>query len=204
MVWKSQLNNSTTLNSHTDSSRCSPMVPHRLSAKRCALRCSRTTLLGLLNVLEVTEQNTRTSWSMYSCLQNATNINNYNAQISELLGVLATSPGLFQCISSLELYSPGVIIIMLYPIVPFDELSSSCTRWFRYCNSMYFPVGIKIQMIMYKPDGIEPIWCSDLLQQMYQFHYCSDRYNMHHISLFDNPDEPFNTISPTIRIFVLV
>jgi len=34
MVSKSQLNNSATLNSHTDPSRCSQMLPDRLSAKR--------------------------------------------------------------------------------------------------------------------------------------------------------------------------
>jgi len=34
MVWKSQLNNSATLNSHTNPSRCCKMLPDRLSAKR--------------------------------------------------------------------------------------------------------------------------------------------------------------------------
>jgi len=72
MVWKSQLNNSATLNSHTDPSRCSQMLPDRLSAKRWALRCSETTSPVLLNVLEVVEQNTRISWRMYGCLRNAT------------------------------------------------------------------------------------------------------------------------------------
>jgi len=32
---------------------------------------------------------------------------------------------------------------------------------------------------------------------------CSDRYNMDLSSLFDNPDEPINTLSPIMRIFVL-
>ena len=75
MVWKSQLNNSATLNSHTDPSRCSQMLPDRLSAKRWALRCSETTSPVLLNVLEVVEQNTRISWRMYGCLRNATKSN---------------------------------------------------------------------------------------------------------------------------------
>jgi len=30
--------------------------------------------------------------------------------------------------------------------------------------------------------------------------YCSQGYNMHHTRLFDNPDEPINTISPTMKI----
>jgi len=56
MVWKSQLNNSATLNSHTHRSRCSQMLPDRLSAKRWAVRCSETTSPVLLNVPEVVEQ----------------------------------------------------------------------------------------------------------------------------------------------------
>ena len=50
---------------------------------------------------------------MYGCLRNATKSNYYNVQISELLGVLAASPRLFQCISNLELYTPEVSIKMV-------------------------------------------------------------------------------------------
>jgi len=49
IVSKSQLNNSGTLNSSTDPARCSQMLPDRLSAKRWAPRCSKTTSLVLWN-----------------------------------------------------------------------------------------------------------------------------------------------------------
>ena len=58
-------------------------------------------------------------------------------------------------------------------------------------------------MIIYKPYAIHAARCSILLHQMRRPHYCSNGYNMHHIGLFDNPDEPVNTISPTMKIFVL-
>jgi len=75
MVWKSQLNNSATPNSHTDPPRCSQMHPDRLSAKRWALMCSETTSPVLLNVLGVVEQNARISWGMCGCLRSATKSN---------------------------------------------------------------------------------------------------------------------------------
>jgi len=115
IVWKSQLNNSAPLNSHTDLSRCSQRLPDRLSAKRWALRCTKTTSPVLLNVQEVVEQNTTVSWRMYGCLQNATKSNYLNVQISEVLGVLAASPRSFWCISNLEPYCLGWIIIMFIP-----------------------------------------------------------------------------------------
>jgi len=58
-------------------------------------------------------------------------------------------------------------------------------------------------MIIYKPYAIDPIWCSILWHQMLQSNNCSNRNSRHSISLFDNPDESVNTISPTMRIFVL-
>jgi len=75
MVWKSQLNNSATMNSHTDSSRSSQMLPDRLSAKRWALRCSEMTSHVLHNVLEVVKHNTRIFWRMYGSLLNTTKSN---------------------------------------------------------------------------------------------------------------------------------
>jgi len=112
IVWKSQLNNSATLNSHTDAFRCFQVLPDRLSAKRWALRCSETTSPVLLIVLEDVEQNTRISWRMYGWLRNATKSNQWHVPIWELLGVLAESQRLFRCILNLEPYSPGVIIKM--------------------------------------------------------------------------------------------
>jgi len=44
------------------------------------------------------------------------------------------------------------------------------------------------------------------LPQWYQMcwsNFCLKGYFMHYISLFDNPDEPINTIRPTMLIFVL-
>jgi len=55
IVRKSQLNNSATLTRHSDPSRCSQMLPERLSAKQWALRCSETTLPVLFNAPEVVE-----------------------------------------------------------------------------------------------------------------------------------------------------
>jgi len=113
MVWMSQLNNSATLNSYTDPSRCSQMLLDKLRAKRWTHRCSETASPVPLNALTVVQQNTRTSWEMYGCLRNATKSNYWNVQSSELLGVLAESPGLFHRISNLEPSSPGVTIIMV-------------------------------------------------------------------------------------------
>jgi len=101
--------------SHTDASRCFQMLPDRLNAMQCGLRCSETTFPVLPNAPEVVEQNTRIFWRVYSCPQNATKSNYYNVQISELLGVLgvlAVSPRLFRCTLNLEAYSPEVIFIM--------------------------------------------------------------------------------------------
>ena len=57
-------------------------------------------------------------------------------------------------------------------------------------------------MIIYKLYAIVSIWCSILSQQICWSNNCSYKYNMHLISPFDNPDEPVNTINPTMRIFV--
>jgi len=86
------------------------MLPDRLNAKQCALRCSETTSSVLLNAPEVVEQITSIAWRVYSCLQNATKSNYWNVQIWELLGVLASSPRRFQGPSNLEPYSPGVVL----------------------------------------------------------------------------------------------
>jgi len=59
----------------TDPSKCFQMLPDRLNAKWCAVRCLETTLPVLLNAPEVVEHNTRISWRVYSCLQNATKSN---------------------------------------------------------------------------------------------------------------------------------
>jgi len=74
-VWKLQLNNSATLNSHTDPSRCFQMLPERVKAKWCALSSSETTSPVLLNALGVVDQNTWISWKVYSCLENGTKSN---------------------------------------------------------------------------------------------------------------------------------
>ena len=58
-------------------------------------------------------------------------------------------------------------------------------------------------MIIYKPYAIHVTQCSILLHQMCRPNYFSNGYNMHLIRLFDNLDEPVNTISLTIKIFVL-
>jgi len=88
-------------------------------------------------------------------------------------------------------------------IVQCDYLSSSCTPCFWHCNLIYCLVGIYIHMSIYKPYEIDSIWCSILQHKMCLSDNCSDRYNMHMISLFANLDEPVNTFSPTMRIFVL-
>jgi hypothetical protein len=75
MVWKSQLNNLTTSNSHTDPFKCFQMVPDRLTARQWAFRCFETTSPVLFNVLEVVKQNTRIFWRMYGCLRNVTKSN---------------------------------------------------------------------------------------------------------------------------------
>lgn len=61
MVWKWQLNILETPSSHTDSSRCSKMLPDRLNGEWCALSWSRTTSPMLVNALAAIEQNTRIS-----------------------------------------------------------------------------------------------------------------------------------------------
>ena len=58
-------------------------------------------------------------------------------------------------------------------------------------------------MIIDKPYAIDAARRSILLHQLRRSNNCSNRYNMYHIRLFDNPDEPVNTISPTMTIFVL-
>jgi hypothetical protein len=75
MCWKSLPNNSATLNSHTDPSRCTQILPDRLNAKWCALRCSETTSPVLLHTPEVVEQNPRISWRVHICLQTASKLN---------------------------------------------------------------------------------------------------------------------------------
>jgi len=63
------------LSSHNVVFRCFQMLPHRLNAKRCALRCFETMFLVLHNALRVAQQNIRIPWTVYSCLQNATKSN---------------------------------------------------------------------------------------------------------------------------------
>jgi len=58
-------------------------------------------------------------------------------------------------------------------------------------------------MIIYKPYAIDAPQCSILAHQMCRSNYCSNGYIMHLIRLFDNPDEPVNTIGPTMKIFEL-
>jgi len=58
-------------------------------------------------------------------------------------------------------------------------------------------------MIINTPYPINFIWCSILSPPMCQSTNCHNRYNMHRISLFENPDEPVNTISPNIQIIEL-
>ena len=58
-------------------------------------------------------------------------------------------------------------------------------------------------MIIYKPYAINATPCSILPHQMCQSNYCSNVYNMHVISLFENADEPVNTLNPTVKIFEL-
>jgi hypothetical protein len=125
IVWKSQLNNSATLNSHTNTSRSFQMHPDGLSTKRWALQCSETTWPVFLDVSEFVEQNRRISWTIYSCLQNSTNSKHLNEQRSGQLGLLAISARRFQWISKLKPYSPELIIIIFirnctieYTIVP--------------------------------------------------------------------------------------
>jgi len=55
-------------------------------------------------------------------------------------------------------------------------------------------------MTMYKPYAIDSIWWSILSHQVCRSNNCSNRYNLHHISLFGNPDEPINTISQPCRL----
>jgi hypothetical protein len=57
MVLKLYPNNSATLTSHSDPSRCSQMLPDRLNAKRGVLRCSEAAFRMLLNTPEAVEQN---------------------------------------------------------------------------------------------------------------------------------------------------
>ena len=59
-------------------------------------------------------------------------------------------------------------------------------------------------MIIYKPYAPHAAWCSILPHQMREFNYCSNRYNTSLIRLFDNPDEPIKTISPTMKIIELL
>jgi len=92
----------------------------------------------------------------------------------------------------------------LHRIVQFDELSHSYTPesgiliWL-----IYSPVCIKINMIIYKPYAIYAAWCSIPQHKMCRSNNCSNWYNMHLIHLFDHPDEPVNTIGPTMKIFEL-
>ena len=58
-------------------------------------------------------------------------------------------------------------------------------------------------MNIYKPYAIDAARCSILPHQMCWSNYFSNGYNMHLIRLFDHPDEPVNTLSPTMEIFVL-
>jgi len=133
MVWNSEPNNWATLNSHTDPSRCSLMLPDRLNAKRCALRSSETTSPVLLNTLEVVEQNQRISWTVYRCLRKASKSNHWDVQISELLGVFPTSLTVFWCTSNMEPYSLGVIIRMFISTSTI-QLTIFFTPWFRHFN----------------------------------------------------------------------
>jgi len=112
MHWKTQLNDSATLNRHTHPSRCSQMLPYSLGAKQCTLSCSEITSLVLLNILNVVEESIRISSIMYSRLQHATKWNHYDVTISEQFGLLAAFRRLFRCISNLKPYFPGLIIIM--------------------------------------------------------------------------------------------
>jgi len=91
------------------------MLPERLNAMRCAVRCVETTSLVLLNAPEVMEQNPIISRTAYSCLQYATKSQYEDRQILELfeeLGVLSMSPTVFRYASNLEAYSPGYGLIM--------------------------------------------------------------------------------------------
>ena len=75
MVWKSQQNNSVTLQTHTDPSRCSHMIPYKLSVKWCALQSSKSTSTVCYNGPEDVEENTKISSTVYSGLEDATKLN---------------------------------------------------------------------------------------------------------------------------------
>jgi len=106
----SSQNNWATLTSHTDPSRYSEMLPHRLNAEQCALRWSVTTSPVLLNPPDILDQDTKSFWIVYHWLQNATKSNNYDVEIPERLGILSTSAGRFRCSSNLQFHPLGVII----------------------------------------------------------------------------------------------
>jgi len=50
---------------------------------------------------------------------------------------------------------------------------------------------------------IGSVWGRIFSHYMCRSNNCSDRYNMYLTRLFDNPDDPVNTISPAMWIFVL-
>ena len=100
------------------------------------------------------------------------------------------TPALF-CVMSIWNSTIWKAIILLYTLHP------------AFYVLRYSPVGISMCMIMYPLHTMDSIGCSIRLHLMYRSNNCSDGYNMHPISQLENPNEPVNIISPSIRIFVL-
>ena len=84
-------------------------------------------------------------------------------QISEVLGILATSSRVLQQTSNLEPYSRDVIIIifMLTSTIP---LTIFCTSWFRHCNFNTHP-----SRYLNPHDYFQAIHCQLDLMQHYAF-----------------------------------
>ena len=151
MVCKSQLNNSATLNSHTDPSRFSPMLPDRLRSKRWAQRYSKRTIQVLVNDPEVVEPNKNICWIICSCLRNVTKSNNFNTQVSQLVGVLVASCILFQYIRNMKLDSLGVIIMMFVLYSSIQLTIFLLHTLIQALSLIYCPVRIQSQRIIYNP-----------------------------------------------------